>query len=90
MQCDPTRVTSHYFNHHDTLVAGRGRVQSIERVHHHGNGGIKSEGHGRRFQIVIDRFGNANAIDARFLQLQRRRHRSVSADDDQRLYSKFG
>ena len=37
------------------------------------------------FQIVVDRFRNADAIDARFLQLQRSGHGAVAADDDQRF-----
>ena len=82
-------MASHDFDNHDALVAGRGRVQSIERVHHHRDRGIETEGHGGGFQIVVDRFGNADAIDPRFLQLQRRRHRAITADDDQRFNSKF-
>ena len=85
MQRDPARVASHHFDHHDALVAGGGRVQPIDRIHHHRHRRIESERHGRRFQIVIDRFRNADAIDAGFLQLQRRGHGAVASDDDERL-----
>src|SRR6266404_929378 len=89
VQCDPAGVTSHHFYDHDTFVTcGRG-VQPVERVHHNVDRGIKSECHRSRFEIVIDRLGNADAIDARFLQLKRGDHRAVAADNDQRLNSKF-
>ena len=69
---DPAGVTSHDFDDHDAFVAGRSGVQSIERVHHFGDGRIETERHRRRFNIVVDRFWNADAIDARLLHLHAR------------------
>ena len=46
---------------------------------------IKTEGHRGRFQIVVDRFRHANALDARFLELHRRAHGAIASDDDERL-----
>ena len=60
----------------------RGRMQAIKRVHHHRDRRVKTEGHCRCFQIVVDRFRNANAVDPRFLQLQRGCHRAIATDDD--------
>ena len=61
--------------------------KSIQRVHHDINSRIESERGGRRFEIVVDRLGHADAIDASLLQLLRSHHRSVAANDDQRLHA---
>jgi hypothetical protein len=67
MQRDPTGMASHHFDYHHSPVAGRGSVQSVERIHHHINGRIESERYRRRFKVVVDRFGDTDAIDAGFL-----------------------
>ena len=61
----------------------RGRVQAIERIHYFRDRGIETERHRRRLDVVVDRFRNADAIDARFLHLHCRRHRTITADDDE-------
>src|SRR5260370_20793864 len=83
VQCDPAGMTSHHFHDHDAFMTDGGSVQPIERVHHCRNCRIKSEGRRRGFEIVIDRFWDTDAIDARFLQLVRRDHGTVSTDDNQ-------
>src|SRR5207237_10572961 len=40
-------------------------------------------------EIVVDGLGDADAIDASFLQLLRRDHRTITADNDQRPYLKL-
>src|SRR5438309_8887190 len=82
MKRDPARVTPHHFNDDGTFVAGRGRVKSIQRVHHGINGGIETECHRRRLEIVIDGFRNAHTIYPSLLQLECSGHRSVTADDN--------
>ncbi len=72
VQRDPAGMASHHFHHHDAFVTGRRGVQAIERVHHHRHRGIETERHGRGFEIVIDRFRNADAVDPGLLQLQAR------------------
>ena len=86
VQRDPARVTAHDLQDHDPLVARRRGVQAIERVHHGGHGGIKTERHRGRGQVVVDRLRHADAVDAGLLQLQRRRHGTVTADDDERFH----
>src|SRR5882724_3909182 len=81
MQCDPAGMASHHFENHDSLVTGCGRMQPIERIHYGRDGRIETERHRRRFQVVVDRFWNADAIDARLLQLKRCGHRPVAAYD---------
>ena len=71
MERDPAGVPTHHFEHHDAFVTRGRRMQAIERIGHGRDRGIETEGHRRRLKIVVDRFWNADAIDARFLQLQR-------------------
>src|SRR2546423_5988365 len=87
MQRDPPGVASHYFQNHDALMTGRGRVQRIDRIHYGCDRGIKTESHRRRFEVVVDRFGNADAIDAALLQLKGCCHRPVAADDNESVDS---
>ena len=83
VQGDPSGVTSHHFDHHDTFVAACRGVQAVERIDHHFDGGVKAEGHVRGGQIIVDRLGHADHRHARFLQLQGGAERSVPADTDQ-------
>ncbi len=60
-------MASHDFDHHDAFVTRGSRVQPVEGISDHGHGRIESEGHGGCFQVVVDGFGNADAIDAGLL-----------------------
>jgi hypothetical protein len=60
-------------------------VQPIEPIDHDINGGIESERRGCGFKIVVDGFGDADAIDAGLLQLLRCHQRAVTSYDDQRF-----
>ena len=85
MQRDPTGVTSHDFHDHNALMTSCGGMKPIERIDDDIDSGIESEGHGRCFEIIVDCFRNADAIDAGLLQLLSCDHRAVAADDDQRF-----
>src|SRR5205809_7306205 len=82
-------MTSHHFDDHDAPVTGRGNVQPVERIDYYINGRIESERCRRGFKIVVDSFGNTDAIDACFLQLLCGDQRAVTADDDQCSYLKL-
>ena len=69
MQRDPAGMTPHHLEDHDAFVAGGRGVQPVERIHHGRDRGIETESHRRRFQIVVDGFWNADAIDASLLKL---------------------
>jgi hypothetical protein len=90
VQCDPAGVAPHYFDHHDAPVTDRRGVQSIERVHHHIDRRIKSEGRRCCFEIVVDRLRDSDAIDTGFLQLLSGHHRAVATHNDQRSHAKLG
>jgi hypothetical protein len=81
VQGDPARVASHHLEHHDAFVACGSRVQTVERVHHGRYRGVEPEGHGGGFEIVVDGFGDADAINAGILKLLRRRHGAVATHD---------
>src|SRR6267143_4538321 len=86
VQRDPAGMAAHYFDHHDSPVA-RGRcMHPIERVHYDSDSRIESECSRSGLEIVVDGLGNADAIDASFLQLLRRDHGTIAADNDQRPY----
>src|SRR4030095_11271361 len=89
VQRNPSGVASHYFLDHDSPVTGGRGVHPIERVHYNSDSRIESECCRSGLEIVVDCLGDANAIDASFLQLLRRYHRTIAADNDQRLYLKL-
>jgi hypothetical protein len=78
-------MAPHYFDHHHSAVTGGGSVQPIEPIDYDINGGIESERRGSGFKIIVDGFGDADAIDTSLLQLLRRHQRTVTSYDDQRL-----
>src|SRR4030095_686308 len=89
VQRDPAGMAAHYFDHHDSPVTGRRCMHSIECVHYDSDSRIESECCRSGLEIVVDGLGNADAIEAGFLQLWRRAHRTIAADNDQRLYLKL-
>src|SRR6266404_170991 len=62
VESNPAGVSAHDFDDHHAFVACGSSVQSVERIHHFGDRGIETERHGRRFNVVVDRFWNADAI----------------------------
>ena len=80
---DPARMASHHFEHHDALVAGGCRVQSVQRVRHAGDSGVEAKRHRGGFEIVVDSLGHADDGDALFVQLQRGGKGSVAPDRDE-------
>src|SRR6476659_1578864 len=64
-------------------------VQTIQRVNDDINGRIETERGRRRFEIVVDRLRDADAIDAGLLQLLRSHQRAVPANNDQRSHAEL-
>ena len=89
VQCDPSGVAPHHFDNHDPPVTCRSGVHSIERIHHNIDSGIESERRCCRFEIVVDGLRDTDAIDAGLLQLLRRHHRPIAANDDQCSHMKL-
>src|SRR4029453_1460892 len=89
VQRDPAGMAAHYFDHHDSPVTGRRCMHSIECIHYDSDSRIESECCRSGLEIVVDGLGYADAIDPSFLQLLRRDHRTIAADNDQRPYLKL-
>src|SRR5581483_8636327 len=89
VQGNPSGVPAHYFHHHHPPVTCCRSVHAIECIHDDRYSGIEPEGRCCGFQIVVDRFGDADTVDARFLQLLRSHHRAIATNNDQRFYSKL-
>src|SRR5439155_5319294 len=89
VQRDPAGMATHYFDHHDSPVTGCRSMHPIERVHYDSDSRVESECCRSGLEVVVDGFGNPDAIDASLLQLLRRDHRTIAADNDQRPYLKL-
>src|SRR6266516_8142974 len=89
VQRNPAGMAAHYFDHHDSPVTGRRCMNPIECVHYDSDSRIESECCRSGLEIVVDGLGDADAIDDSFLQLLRRDHRTITADNDQRPYLKL-
>src|SRR5260370_6628373 len=69
VQCDPTCVPAHYFQDHCPFVTSSGRMESIQRIGHAAKRRVEAEGHSGRFDVVIDRLGNANNWETQIEEL---------------------
>ena len=82
VQSNPSRVASHYLKHHDALVAGCCRVETVQSLGNTGDRRVETKSHGRGFKIIVDRLGDSDHGDAGFLQLQGGGKGSVAANCD--------
>src|SRR4030095_4266553 len=80
-------MSSHHLHDNGTFMTRRGSVQAIKRVHHRRHSRVKTERHRRCFQIVVNRFRNADAVDSSLLQLQRGCHRAIPPDATDARYT---
>ena len=59
-QRDVPGIPAHDFQHHDTGVAGRRRLQPVQRLGGDTHGGVVPDGGLCQAQIVVDRLGHAH------------------------------
>src|SRR5208283_441967 len=64
MKRDPTGVAAHEFNKHDAMVAFGGGVETINGFRGDDESGVKTESDFGGVEIVVNRFGNADDVDA--------------------------
>ena len=83
MQRDPAGMAAHHFEHHHPLVAGGGRVQSVECVGRRGHSGVEAEREGGAAEVVVDRLGHAHHGDAMLVELLGDAERPVAPHADQ-------
>lgn len=82
---DPARVAAHELDDHDAVMRGGRRVHSIERFGRDMDRGLEPEGDVGAVEVVVDGFGNPNAVDPRRGVGLSNGHRPVAPDDDQCL-----
>ena len=79
-------IPAHDLQHHDSGVAGRRRLQAVQRLGRDTHRGVEPDRSFGQAKIVVDRLGHAHQIDAALLsQLAEDREAAVAADADQRI-----
>ncbi len=85
VQRKPAGVSTHDFHDHDAVVAGGGRVDAVEGFGCDRDGCLEAEGDIRTPQIVVNGFGDTDAVDASVGEGFGSGHGAVATDDDERL-----
>ena len=80
---DPAGMTTHDLEDHDAFMAVGGGVQAVESVHHRGDGGVESEGHGGRLEIVVNGLGHADHWHSFLLDLEGGGEGTITSDDNE-------
>lgn len=81
----PAGVASHHFDHHHAVMAHRGGVDLVQAFPGRLHRGVKAEGLIASFQIIVDRLGHADAVDAVADEIGRAGHGAIAADADDRI-----
>ena len=81
----PARMTAHDLEHHDAFVALPRCLQAVKSINHRGNSTIKTEGHRRCLQVVIDCLRHSHHIEAFMIHLQRCGQRAITTNNNKRL-----
>ena len=90
VQGDPARVAAHHLDdEHAVVRLGRG-VQPVDRLHRDVDRGVEAEGEVGGVEVVVDRLGHADDVDAEVVQLGRDTERVLAADGDQRVDAEVG
>ena len=82
---DPAGIAAHHFHHHHSIVSFCRGVDPVKGFADDVAGGIKAKGVVGAAQIVVDGFGDANDVNAAFMELLSNRKRVVSTDCDKSL-----
>ena len=85
MQRDPAGVAAHHLDHEHAVVRlGRG-VQPVDRLHRDVDRGVEAEGEVGGVEVVVDRLGDADHVDAEVVQLGRHSEGVLASDGHQRV-----
>lgn len=82
---DPSRVASHELDHHDAVMRRGGRVDTIERLSRDVDRGLESEGDVRAVEVVVDGFGDPDAVESLVRDFLCDGHGAVTPNDHQRV-----
>lgn len=90
VQGDPAGVPAHDLDDEGAVVALGGGVQPVDRLHGDVDGGVEAEGVVGRAEVVVDRLGHADDVDAQLVQLGGDAQGVLAADRDQRVHALRG
>ena len=83
-------IAAHYFEDHHPVVARRGWLQPIERLGGHHHRRVIADRGFRDPDIVVDRLGNTDEVDASLLRKPAQNcEAAVAANADQRVKSEL-
>ena len=82
---DPPRVAAHELDDHHAVVTRGRRMHPIKSFGSNMDGSLESEGDVRAVEIVVDGFGDADAVEALVSDLFGDGHGAVAADDNEGL-----
>ena len=85
-QRDMAGIAPHHLEDHDAVVACRGRLQPVERLGRDHHRGVVADRVLGRADVVVDRLGNADELDAALLrQPAQDGEAAIAADADERV-----
>ena len=85
VQRDPAGVAAHHLDDQHAVVRLGGRVQAVDRLGGDVDRGVEAEREVGAGQVVVDRLGHADDVDAEVGELGRHAERVLAADRDQRV-----
>lgn len=80
---DPTGVATHEFDNHHAMMRRCGGMDTVEGFGGNMDSRLEAEGDVGAIQIVVDCFGDADAVEAFIGDRLGDRHGAVAADDDE-------
>lgn len=83
MEGKPPCVSTHDFDDHDAVVTCRGGVDAVERFGGDGDGGLEAEGDLGPPEVIVDGFGDTDAVDASVGERFGSGHGAIASDDDE-------
>ena len=90
VQRDPARVPAHHLDDQGPVVALRGGVQPVDRLHRDVDRGVEAEREIGGTKIVIDGLRHPDHLDALLEQLGGDTEGVLAADRDQRVHAEAG
>src|SRR6185437_4642139 len=83
---DVPGIAAHHLEHHDAVMARGGRLQAVEGFGCNRDRGVKADRVLGRADIVVDRLGNADEVDAALLgEPAQDGEAAIAADADERI-----
>ncbi len=90
VQRDPAGVPAHDLDDQRAVVRLGGGVQPVDRLHRDVDRGVEAERVVGRVEVVVDRLGHADDVDAEVAELGRDTQGVLAADGDERVHALLG